>query len=149
MTNELTPDELSNLIKDVHWEGPHHDERYQMFLENRNDYVFLVVVGRVLQPMPHEFSIRIKKVFEQVPNAKVVIDLTKCDYLSSSALGFLVDFFNVSTALGARVVMLKPNERIRAIIGILGLDKFFSLANSEQEVFDMLSTLFCTWQPKS
>jgi anti-anti-sigma regulatory factor len=143
MAEELTPDELSNLMQGVHWEGPNYDERYKMFLEHRNGYVFLVVVGRVLQPLPHEFSIRIEKVFEKVPNAKVVIDL------SSSALGFLVDFFNVSTSAGARVVILKPNDRVRAVIGLLGLDKFFSLVNSEQEAFDMLSTLFCTWPAKS
>lgn len=140
MAENLTPDELTNLMRDVHWEGPRHDERYQMFLEHRNGFLFLVVVGRVLQPVPDEFSDRIKQVFKKVPNAKVVVDLTKCDYLASAALGFLVDFFNVSTSTGARVVMLKPNDRVRAIVGLLGLNQFFSLVNSEQEAFDRLSS---------
>lgn len=139
MADSLSHDELANLMRDVRWEGPRHDERYQMFLEHRNGYLFLVVVGKVLQPVPDEFSDRIKQVFEKVPNAKVVVDLTRCDYLASAALGFLVDFFNVSTATGARVVMLKPNDRVRAIVGLLGLNQFFLLVETEQEAFDKLN----------
>ncbi len=139
MSDAISSEDLNRLMQEARWEGPRHDERYQMYLENRNGFLCLVVVGKVLQPVPDEFSARIKQVFERVPNAKVVVDLTKCDYLASAALGFLVDFFNVSTATGARVVMLKPNDRVRAIVGLLGLNQFFSLVNSEQEALDKLN----------
>lgn len=130
--------ELERLMRDAHWEGPRHDDRYQMYIESRSGYLFLVVVGKVLQPVPDEFSTRIKSVLNHVTNAKVVVDLSKCDYLASAALGFLVDFFHFSTASGARVVMYKPNDRVRAIVGLLGLNQFFTLVDTEEAAFALL-----------
>lgn len=139
MSEPLTNAELDLLLQGARWEGPRHDERYEMFLEQRSGLLFLMVVGKVLQPVPDEFGARLREIFSRLSEPKVVVDLSRCGYLASSAIGFLVDFFNVSTADGVRVVMLKPNDRVRAIIDLLGLTHFFTLVDNEQAAITKLN----------
>lgn len=131
MNEPLSAADLDQLLQGVRWEGPAHDERYSLSLERRGDGLFLVVVGKVMQPIPAEFSDRLRGVFTKSNGANTVIDLTHCTYLASAALGFLVEFFHIVTSNGARVVLMKPNDRVRAIIGLLGLNQFFTLVEDE------------------
>jgi len=131
MTVPLTNADLDQLLQEARWEGPKHDERYEMFLQRRDDLICLVVAGKVLQPVPSEFSKRLESIFARTTDAKVIIDLTSCTYLASAALGFLVEFFHIVTSNGASVVLMRPNDRVRAIISLLGLNQFFTLVPDE------------------
>lgn len=64
---------------------------------------------------------------------ELVVDLTKVDYLDSTALGVLIGGLKRMRERDGNMVLVCPSPRIRRVFEITGLDKIFDIYNTEQE----------------
>ncbi|MCE5314349.1 MAG: STAS domain-containing protein [Armatimonadota bacterium] len=72
-------------------------------------------------------------------NAKeLVVDLTKVDYLDSTALGVLIGGLKRMREVDGNMVLICPNPRIRRVFEITGLDKIFDIYNSEEDAREVM-----------
>jgi anti-sigma B factor antagonist len=63
----------------------------------------------------------------------MVVDLTKVEYLDSTALGILIGGLKRAREREGNLPLICPSPRIRRVFEITGLDKIFDIYNSESE----------------
>ena len=61
---------------------------------------------------------------------ELVVDLTKVDYLDSTALGVLIGGLKRMRERDGNMVLVCPSPRIRRVFEITGLDKIFDMYNT-------------------
>ena len=64
---------------------------------------------------------------------ELVVNLTKVEYLDSTALGVLIGGLKRIRELDGNMVLVCPSPRIKRVFEITGLDKIFDIYNSEEE----------------
>ena len=125
MKQPISDAEFSEILKDFVVTSHTQDERYQMTLSLEFGMLVVVIEGTVIQPIAEEFAERIDGLFAHEPARQAVIDLTRCEYLSSSAFGVLMEFFRASNRRGGQILLINPTPRLRKLVEILGMDQFF------------------------
>jgi len=70
---------------------------------------------------------------------KLILDLTKVDYLSSAGLRLLLLLYRELTARKGKLVLLGVSEDIRTVMSHTGFLNFFTLATSQAEAITALS----------
>ncbi len=63
----------------------------------------------------------------------LVVDLTKVDYLDSTALGVLIGGLKRIREVDGNLMLICPSPRIRRVFEITGLDKIFLIYNTQEE----------------
>ena len=66
-------------------------------------------------------------------NIVMIVDLSKVDYLDSTALGVLIGGLKRVRERDGNLPLICPSQRIRRVFEITGLDKIFDIYNSESE----------------
>ena len=69
---------------------------------------------------------------------ELVVDLTKVDYLDSTALGVLIGGLKRMRERDGNMVLVCPSPRIRRVFEITGLDKIFDIFNVQQEATESM-----------
>ncbi|MDO8683456.1 MAG: STAS domain-containing protein [Armatimonadota bacterium] len=64
---------------------------------------------------------------------EMVVDLTKVEYLDSTALGILIGGLKRVRERDGNLPLICPSPRIRRVFEITGLDKIFDIYNSEND----------------
>lgn len=64
---------------------------------------------------------------------EMVVDLSKVEYLDSTALGVLIGGLKRVRERDGNLPLICPSPRIRRVFEITGLDKIFDIFNSESE----------------
>ncbi len=72
-------------------------------------------------------------------NSKMILDLTKVDYLSSAGLRLLLLLYRELSARKGKLVLLGVSEDIRTVMSHTGFLSFFTLVNSEAEAVQAVS----------
>ncbi len=72
-------------------------------------------------------------------NSKLILDLTKVDYLSSAGLRLLLLLYREITAKEGKLVLLGVSEDIRTVMSHTGFLNFFTLTNSEIDAIQEVS----------
>jgi anti-sigma B factor antagonist len=72
-------------------------------------------------------------------NSKMILDLTKVDYLSSAGLRLLLLLYRQLSTRKGKLVLLGVSEDIRTVMSHTGFLNFFTLATSEAEAQQALS----------
>ncbi|MEK7414755.1 MAG: STAS domain-containing protein [Planctomycetota bacterium] len=106
------------------------DSRYKMNLRRRAGAVWLVITGLVMQPIPHEFTDRLKALCDEEKADRAIVDLRECVYLSSSALGVLSLLLHRG---GSKVLLLGPSDKIMKMISLVGLGELVHKVDNEAE----------------
>jgi len=65
---------------------------------------------------------------------EVAVDLTKVDYLDSTALGVLIGGLKRMRERDGNLSLICPSARIKRVFEITGLDKIFDIYASESEL---------------
>ncbi|MGQ9455808.1 MAG: STAS domain-containing protein [Armatimonadota bacterium] len=65
---------------------------------------------------------------------RIVVDLTKVEYLDSTALGVLIGGLKRLREADGNLLLICPSARIKRVFEITGLDKIFNIHNCEEEV---------------
>ncbi|MBN1258947.1 STAS domain-containing protein [Candidatus Peregrinibacteria bacterium] len=68
-----------------------------------------------------------KYVDESTPNAILVFDFNKLNYLNSYAIGHLVAWHNHLARLGGKIIMVGTNKNVEDIFAILGIGALFKI----------------------
>lgn len=69
---------------------------------------------------------------------ELVVDLSKVDYLDSTALGVLIGGLKRMREMDGNMVLVCPSPRIRRVFEITGLDKIFEIYNSEADAREVM-----------
>ncbi len=72
-------------------------------------------------------------------NSKVILDLTKVDYLSSAGLRLLLLLYRELSGRKGKLVLVGVSEDIRAVMSHTGFLNFFTLASSEAEALQAVA----------
>lgn len=64
---------------------------------------------------------------------KIVIDMSRVDYLSSAGLRLLLLLYREITARKGKLVLLRVSPEIRTVMSHTGFLSFFTIADSQQE----------------
>ena len=113
-------------------EGRDYDGHYRLSLEDRHGLLVLNVAGRVMREIPEDFADQVIDLLHDHFSPRVMLDLDECEYISSSALGYLVRFFREASVRGRQVLALQPSERIASLLEILGLDEIIIMVDDEE-----------------
>ena len=68
---------------------------------------------------------------------ELVVDLTKVDYLDSTALGVLIGGLKRMRERDGNMVLVCPSPRIRRVFEITGLDKIFDIFNTPEDALEV------------
>ena len=69
---------------------------------------------------------------------QIVVDLSKVEYLDSTALGVLIGGLKRIRERDGNLSLICPSPRIKRVFEITGLDKIFDIYNTEQNAKDAL-----------
>ena len=72
-------------------------------------------------------------------NSKLILDLSKVDYLSSAGLRLLLVLYRELTARKGKLALLGVSEDIRTVMSHTGFLSFFTLVDSEVEAVAAVS----------
>jgi anti-sigma B factor antagonist len=72
-------------------------------------------------------------------NSKLILDLTKVDYLSSAGLRLLLLLYRELAGRKGKLVLVGVSEDIRAVMSHTGFLNFFTLASSEAEALQAVA----------
>jgi anti-sigma B factor antagonist len=72
-------------------------------------------------------------------HSKMILDLTKVDYLSSAGLRLLLLFYRELSAKKGKLALLGVSEDIRTVMSHTGFLNFFTLAGTEAEAVEAVS----------
>lgn len=130
--DELDQAELTRLLAESGIQiASFADARYSMRLERKAGALWLIIDGMVMQPVPDDFIARLTALCQETERPRAIVDLRRCTYLCSSALGVLSVMFQASAAVGGRVLLLGANEKVLKMIRLVGLDGLFDIVADE------------------
>lgn len=70
---------------------------------------------------------------------KLIIDMSRVDYLSSAGLRLLLLLYREVTARNGKLVLLQASPEIRTVMSHTGFLNFFTLADSQQEALHAIA----------
>ncbi len=111
--------------------GSDFDAAFALVLRERGDLLVLSVAGHLMRSVSEDFAAQVERVLLARPSSRVVLDLRGCEYIVSSALGYIVRFLHQAGRGGSAVVALRPGPRITALLELLGLDQLVELVDDE------------------
>lgn len=117
------------------------DDRYTMQLQERGGVMWLAIRGVVMQSVPSEFSDRLKQVIDTGGVATALVDMRRCTYLCSGALGVLSILLHGHRTVDGKVVLLGASEKICRMMEIVGLGEEFITVADEAEAARYLTQL--------
>ena len=68
----------------------------------------------------------------------LIVDLTKVEYLDSTALGVLIGGLKRLREREGNMVLVCPSPRIRRVFEITGLDKIFDIFNTQSDATESM-----------
>lgn len=81
--------------------------------------------------------------FEQMENAinglfaegtyKVMVELSKVDYISSAGAGVFIGAIGTAQENGGNIILMKPTENVKEVFDLLGLSQLFQFGESIDE----------------
>jgi anti-anti-sigma factor len=101
-------------------------------LELRDEAVLIRVDGRVDESSWEAFGAGLTEAVGQAKQsslAKVVIDLSELDYMSSRGLRVLTVAKRQADEIGVTIILASPNEVMREILTISRYDKLFAVTD--------------------
>jgi anti-anti-sigma factor len=115
------------------------ERSFSIQVKIRAGVTFLVFTGCVLSVPRQDFMERIDDLFAKISRRGTVLDLSRCDYLASSALALLIEMFDASAKFGGQLIMLKPNQRILNVMSLLQFDEFFHMVETVDEALQYMT----------
>jgi len=81
-------------------------------------------------------SPELKKRFEKVSEPKVIINLSKVDYVDSSGLATLVEILKKARSRGGSIHLTHLSDKVRSLFEITKLDKLFGIYSDDQTALE-------------
>lgn len=111
--------------------GRDYDAAYEITLEDRDHLLVLALRGRVMREISQEFLREVRLCLRRSQASHLLIDFGGCEHIASSALGHLVRFCRDLTEAGVMLSALRPGERVRNLLDVLGLEQVLHFSVDE------------------
>lgn len=92
-----------------------------------NNVTVLEVAGNVrLGESARQLAAEMEKVFQETASG-LLLDVARIDYVDSTGIGELVGYLQKFTQAGRRIALLRPHQRLEALLKLTQLDKIFPI----------------------
>ncbi|MDP7016414.1 MAG: STAS domain-containing protein [Pirellulaceae bacterium] len=98
-------------------------------MSNRGDYVVAELHGPIDESLKPALDESLHPLVSDGP-AKIILDLSDCQRISSAGIGHLVTLVSRANTKGGRVVMVQLTPFVKAIFEATRLDRFFDIKES-------------------
>lgn len=117
-----------------------NEGKYQ-FAEN-NTFYLIKMSGNLKYTGSGSFDTFVEKIFLQINDKEVFIDLTEALYLDSTNLGILAKISDtVSTKFNRKTTIISSNPDITTLLTNLGFDEYFTILDECPTTTTMLSDI--------
>jgi anti-sigma B factor antagonist len=103
----------------------------------RGDYIALALRGYLDAHTVSDFETHMDRSIEQGV-VRVLLDLRELNYISSAGIGAIMSTTQRLRRADGDLVLVRPNEKVFAILDKLGFTKIFRLASSVEEGENLL-----------
>lgn len=115
------------------------ENRYCMILRREAAVSVVVIHGSMLRAVPKSVVSGIENILTEAPRG-VLIDLSTCKYMCSSALSYLVRFHDRASNVQKKVVLVGAQQRVRDVLELLGLHRLFEVVHNLDEARSKLAS---------
>ncbi|MFW5858860.1 MAG: STAS domain-containing protein [Planctomycetota bacterium] len=130
--DDAQPRHLGNFTDLILEEG-RRDAPFTVHAELRQGLPYIVIQGSMNLVARERFIEEIGRFFSRLGHKGVVLDLSHCVRLTSSALGILLAMNDAIADHGGCMVLLRPNTHIDAVLSALGLENYWVTVESHAE----------------
>src|SRR5258706_8007386 len=111
----------------------YHPPAMNIETRQKGDVVIVDFQGRLAAGVGDELLSRLVEELLNEGHRKILLNLSDMDYIDSNGLGELVQSLKMSKRLGAHLVLLKPQDRVRKTLKLTNLLPMFSVYESEPD----------------
>ncbi len=98
----------------------------------QNAITFISVRGFLDAHTFEEMERTINDLFEQRSH-KLVVDLSRLDYISSAGAGVFIGAIGTAQENEGNIILIKPSANVKEVFDLLGLSQIFSFADTVEE----------------
>ncbi len=106
-------------------------------IQAESDYQLIEVRGEVDASSSIELDNALKSAAENY--AKILINLSKLEYISSAGLGVFISYLEELKANDIKLVIFGLQEKVREVFDILGLQHLMNITNNKEEAQALLN----------
>lgn len=92
------------------------------------DIAIISVEGKMFTAQIDEFNTYLEKAIDQ--SIKIIIDLSKLEYICSAGVGALVACYKKAQLEGGNLILSGANKHVKNIFEVIGFSKIFSMSHS-------------------
>lgn len=112
-------------------------------LRARREAGRLVIQSTVTVPVspPEDFELAVESAIRAefaAGGCRCVVDLAHCPWLNSQGIGALIAWYQVVARGQGRLVLARPNERVRNVLAVTRLDQVFTICAELEDALDQL-----------
>lgn len=107
--------------------------RFRIMLLQVNTSLVLRIEGSVMIGQSQSLCDKMRPVLAKMRPEIAAIDLSLCEQMSSSALGFIALTAMEAAKLGGRIFVVRPTPRILTTLKVLGIDKLATVVDSVED----------------
>jgi len=90
---------------------------------------------------PEEFEAAVADIIRReyvAGSCRCVVDLGQCPWLNSQGIGVLISWYQLITQAKGRLILVRPDLRVRNVLAITRLDQVFPVYETLEEGLDEL-----------
>ena len=79
---------------------------------------------------PEDFELAVGRILKRALDAgagRCVVDLDHCPWLNSQGIGVMIAWYQLVGRGGGRMVLARPNERVRNVLAVTRLEQVFTI----------------------
>ncbi|MBR2848427.1 MAG: anti-sigma factor antagonist [Clostridia bacterium] len=96
----------------------------------KNDEMLCVLGGDIDHHSARTVRMQIDEDLYRRRPQKLVLDLSKVEFMDSSGLGLILGRFSKASEIGAECVLLNPNENVTKILDVAGIKRLIRIERS-------------------
>ncbi len=98
---------------------------------NKVDVVVVSIGGSIDAHVAVQFEQKMNEVLSK--SSKIVLDLSKLDYIATAGLGVLAAAKNQASAKGGDVIIAAPIDKVKKVFDTMGFSKVFKITATVDE----------------
>jgi anti-sigma B factor antagonist len=100
----------------------------QIEIQTKDSVTVVTIEGSIDGKTAPEAQAKITPLLQ--PNSRVILDMSKVDYMSSAGLRTLLLVYRQSTGQSAKIVLVGISEEVKDVMTMTGFVKFFTLCDT-------------------
>lgn len=102
------------------------------------DVTILEVAGSVrVGESAKQLAAEMERIFREAPGG-LLLDVARIDYVDSTGIGELVGYLQKFTQAGRKIALLRPHQRLEALLKLTQLDRIFPIFWDKDEALGYL-----------